>query len=111
MATFLTVAELADRLGVSASTIRNWRRAYGDLIPSTVGRDGLHRYSRAAYETVAVLRRRNLPLSAIRSSLREQDAAPEEEPRPSYEERQVAALERIAAAAERIASRLEREGG
>jgi hypothetical protein len=41
---WLTRMELAGRLGVSEGTIRNWRAAFGDLIPSRVGRDRIRRY-------------------------------------------------------------------
>lgn len=102
---FLTITELADRLGVSESTIRNWRHAYRDLIPVKVGRDGFRRYSLARFRYVAMLRGRNLPPAEIRAALAEQEG--ETTQAETFESRVLAYLERIATAVERIADRME----
>jgi DNA-binding transcriptional MerR regulator len=74
---WLTRMELAGRLGVSEGTIRNWRAAFGDLIPSRVGRDRIRRYPLRLFEVVAVMRDRNLPTEEIRRALAEDgDAVP-----------------------------------
>jgi DNA-binding transcriptional MerR regulator len=105
---WLTIAELAGRLAVSESTIRNWRRRYAGLIPSAYGPDGVRRYPPQPFETVAAMRRRNRPVEDIRAAL-----AANGEPEPSaesYEARVIAILERLASAAERIADAMGRPG-
>jgi DNA-binding transcriptional MerR regulator len=75
--TWLTTAELAGRLSVSESTIRNWRKAFGDLMPPARGHARLRRYALRPFEVVAVMRDRNLPTEEIRRVLAEDgDAAP-----------------------------------
>lgn len=104
---WLTITDLADRIGVSDTTIRNWRRAYGALIPEAVGTDGVRRYPPAPFERIAVLRQRNLPPAAIRAALASSDA-PVEPPAPEdREERLLALLERIATDVRRIADHLD----
>jgi DNA-binding transcriptional MerR regulator len=103
---WMTVAELADRLGVSESTVRNWRRAFRDQIPERVGPDTYRRYSLATFERIAAMRARNLPPAAIRASLERE--ADDEQPLASTDERLLILLERIAVALERIADSQER---
>lgn len=104
---YLTIAELADRLGRSASTVRNWRRAYRDLITERVGRDGYRRYPLARFREIAMLHDRRLPSSSVRAALAEQADA-EEQPSEGFESRVLGYLDRLAAADERIAAAVER---
>lgn len=99
----LTVPEIARRLGVSETTVHNWRRAYREQIPSAIGTDGYQRYSLSRFREIAALRERKLPAPAIRAAL----AAGEAEPTAPASDPTVAVLERIAAALERIADHLE----
>jgi len=100
---YLTIAELAGRLGVSDSTIRNWRRAYRDWIAERMGADGVRRYPLARFELVAMLRSRNLPPAEIRAALNEQR---DDLPTETAEDRMLALLEQIAADVRRIADHL-----
>lgn len=102
---FLTVPEIARRLSVSETTVHNWRKTYRELIPSTVGADGYHRYSLRRYEEIAALRERKLPAPAIRAALLEglSEAEPPAEP---FEAAVLARLDRLIAVVERIADHL-----
>ena len=97
---WLTIAELADRLGRSESGVREWRRAGRDQVPHVLGRDGIRRYPLSVFERIAMLRREGVPLARVRDALAEADS----EPAPS--DRTVELLERIAVALERIADHL-----
>lgn len=104
---FLTVPEIARRLGVSETTAHNWRRTLADLIPARTGRDGYERYALRRYEEVAALRKQRLPLSAIRTVLRERVPISGTPPAPTTEERLLVLLERLTVAVERIADHLD----
>lgn len=97
----LSVPELARRLGRSETTIHNWRKAYGDLIPSEVGLDGIRRYALAAYQRIAALRERRLPRPVIRADLEQTEVVPSGAG-TTFEERLLGLLERIAVALERL---------
>lgn len=109
-AAFLTVPEIARRLGVSETTVHNWRKAYGEMVPSTVGVDGYRRYALRRFEEIAALRERKLPAPAIRAALTGHPATPDE-PSPNFEAQALAILDRIAIAVERIADHLEGRQG
>lgn len=102
----LTVPEIASRLGVSESTVRNWLRGCRHLIDSETGSDGYRRYDLRAFERIAGLREQRLPMPAIRAVLAGERAEPEAaEP---FEDRLLSRLDRLVVAVERIADRLER---
>lgn len=105
-ASYLTIAELADRLGVSESTVRNWRRAGRAAIPARTGGDGVRRYSLFVFERIAMLRERGLPLGAVEAALGDE---PSEQPAPRTDPAILARLDTIIALLERIAARLDRE--
>lgn len=112
---FLTITELAGRLGKSASAIREWRRAYRDLIPERVGRDGYHRYSLTRFEEIAALHGRRLPTTEVRARLARRHESERESPTgtdaTSFEAAVLDRLDRMLALLERIADRLAPEGG
>lgn len=104
---FLTVPEIARHLGVSETTAHNWRKAYRELIPSSVGRDGYQRYSVRRYEEIASLRSQQLPVAAIRAALLQRRVEqPSRPPAESFEAAVLARLDRLIELAERIADRL-----
>jgi DNA-binding transcriptional MerR regulator len=107
-AAWLTQRELADRLGVSESTVSNWRRRYGDLIPSALGVGGFRCYPLRPFEMIAAMRKRGRPAEDIRAALAEDGPEP-----PEIEDsasRVATALEQIARDLRRIADALAPEG-
>jgi DNA-binding transcriptional MerR regulator len=121
--TWLTTAELAGRLSVSESTIRNWRKAFGDLMPQPRGHERLRRYALRPFELIAVMRDRKLPTEEIRRVLAEDGNGP-----PTVEDsgarmasameeltvgvkRLTVAFDRISDAVERIADALASKDG
>lgn len=98
----LTIAELADRLGRSQTTVRNWRRAFRDLAGAHVGTDRQRRYPLALFEAIAVLYERGLPTAQVRAELerRPGEVAP---PVVDHQEAILLELRAIRAAVERIA--------
>jgi DNA-binding transcriptional MerR regulator len=105
---WLTQRELAARLGVSESTIGNWRRRYGDLIPSALGVGGFRCYPLRPFEIVASMRRRGRPAEDIRAALAEDGPEPREI--EDSASRVATALEQIARDLRRIADALAPEG-
>ena len=102
----LSVPELARRLGVSETTVHNWRKAFGDLIASVVGLDGIRRYPLDPFVRIAALREQRLPRAAIRAALEQGEPAPTTTAGPTFEERLLTVLERIAVALERLTDHL-----
>lgn len=98
----LTVPEIAARLGVSESTVRNWLRACRDLIGSETGVEGYRRWDLRPFERIAAMRERRLPMSAIRATLAGERAEPAEPSEP-FEQAILTRLDRIADALDRIA--------
>lgn len=105
----LTIAELADRLGRSQTTVRNWQRAFRDLAGDAVGADRVRRYPLGLFERLAVLYDQGLPTRAIRAELeRQQDGDPVP---ATHDDLILDELRSIRAAVERIADHLDRRRG
>lgn len=106
-ASFLSIAALAARIGVSESTIRNWRRAGRNAIVVKIGSDGVRRYPLGTFERIAVMRERGVALGNIEAALSTEDDTPLVEG-----SRVIELLEQIAQDVRRIADHLDpREDG
>lgn len=95
----LSTAALAARLGVSESTIRNWRRA-ARIVDPPPDQDGIRRYPLDLFERIAILRERGVSLAALAEAL-EADGI------PLRSDRVLDLLEQIAADIRRIADTLD----
>lgn len=111
---YLTVTELARRLGRPPSTVRYWRNRYRDALEERLDEDGRRAYRLADFEGIDLMVRRRVPPAEIRRAL----SGGEPDPgllRQPFETTVVTAIERLIAAVERIDARLavlqgEREG-
>lgn len=104
---WLTVTELARRLGRPESTARSWRNAYREHLDERTDRDGHFIYRLAQFQRIAGLMEAGASRAEVVRVLAEDGAA---EP-ADYETRRLALLERLVVAVERIADQLApREG-
>jgi DNA-binding transcriptional MerR regulator len=100
-ATYLSTAALAARLGVSESTIRNWRKA--GRIVDRLDPDGVRRYPLEVFERVALLRERGVSLAGLAEAL-----AQDGDGIPLRSDRVLELLEQIAADVRSVAADLRR---
>ena len=105
--TWLTVPELARRLGRSESTVRHWRRAYHDALDEDVGGHGYHVYSLRQFLVIERMSAERRDPRDIRAAL-----AGAEQPTATsdFERVVIDRLERIERAIERLAERLASRG-
>jgi transposase-like protein len=74
---WLTVTEIARRLGRPVNTVRYWRDTYRDLLDASVDETGHATYSLTIFERLDALNRQRAERSEIRAELERQTGEPD----------------------------------